>query len=129
MAEKILFSNSASLPLLISGVVLKGQREGTALGFPTANLKLKTEISSGIYAGQTKFGEKIHISAIYIPPNGKILETHLLDFIGDLYGQTIEVVIEKKIRESRPFKTKIELLRAIKEDIQMIRNFYREKSG
>ena len=118
-------SKTFQLPFLIEGKVIQGKLEGQKLGFPTANILLKKEIPSGIYAGSATLNGRIYQTAIYVCRNQKILENHLLNFSGDIYGQILTVKVEKKIREDRRFETRGELLEAIKKDVQAVKKFYR----
>ena len=113
--------------VIFSGRVTKGAQKGAQLGFPTANIKLDREIESGIYAGQVEVGGKEYLAAVYVGRNRTVLESHLIDFRGDLYGQTVTVKVEKKIREDQSFESKDELLEAIQEDIKAVRDFYAKK--
>ncbi len=56
--------------------------------------------------------------------NQKVLESHLLNFSGDIYGQILTVKVEKKIREDKRFNSEKDLLNAIEKDIQALKNFY-----
>jgi riboflavin kinase / FMN adenylyltransferase len=105
----------------IKGLVIKGKNKGKKLGFPTANLALEAdfEAKSGVYAGRVCFDGKSYKSAIFIGKEGNILEAHILDFSGDLYGKEIEVEIGKKIREVKKFNSDKELQEQIREDIKI----------
>lgn len=108
----------------ISGTVSKGKHEGGKLGFPTANIPLRDSIESGIYAGKTFVGGKEYLSAIYISLESKILETHLLNFSGNLYDQTITVQLDKKIRDPQIFSSEKDLISQITKDLEAINTFY-----
>jgi riboflavin kinase / FMN adenylyltransferase len=104
----------------IKGLVIRGKNKGKGLGFPTANLSLEgdLEVKSGVYAGMVNFDGKSYRSAIFIGKKCSVLEAHILDFSGDLYGGKIEVEIGKKIREVMKFDSDKELVKQIKKDIQ-----------
>lgn len=101
----------------INGVVIKGKNKGKALGFPTANIKIGGECESGVYGGFVFVNEKKYKAAIFIGRDKKILEAHILDFSGNLYGRKIEVEAVEKIREARSFKGDEELREQIAIDI------------
>lgn len=96
----------------ISGRVVRGQQLGRTLGYPTANLRLarKTPALSGIYAtwvhgiGDTP---RASVSSLGTRPTvfGKepLLEAHLFDFDGDLYGHRIAVEFVAKLRDELKF--------------------------
>jgi riboflavin kinase / FMN adenylyltransferase len=95
----------------IRGRVISGQRLGRTLGVPTANIALEptSRLAHGIYAvvaridgrafpAVASFGTRPTVHAG--PP---LLEVHLLDFEGDLYGREIEVEFIERIRDERKF--------------------------
>jgi riboflavin kinase/FMN adenylyltransferase len=120
-----------SRPHRIRGIVTHGAGRGAGLGFPTANLdEIDTLIpADGVYAarafieGQTRTWP----AACHIGPNVTFgeqirkVEAHLLDFQGDLYGQTIELDILQQIRPSRPFAGLEALLAQIQADVEQTR--------
>ena len=75
--------------VIISGKVIKGKGIGKKLGFPTVNIKLIEKIESGVYAGFVRFGNKDYIAGIFVGPDKKLIEAHLIGFSGDLYGKEI----------------------------------------
>lgn len=99
-------------PYAISGRVVRGQQLGRTLGYPTANLRLarKTPALSGIYAtwvhgiGDTP---RASVSSLGTRPTvfGKepLLEAHVFDFDGDLYGRRIAVEFVAKLRDELKF--------------------------
>jgi riboflavin kinase / FMN adenylyltransferase len=95
----------------VSGPVISGQRLGRALGVPTANIALDptTRLAYGIYAVRARFDGKVipGVASFGVRPtvdNGPpLLEVHLLDFHGDLYGREMEVEFVQRIREERKF--------------------------
>jgi riboflavin kinase/FMN adenylyltransferase len=103
----------------VEGVVALGQKLGRTLGFPTANFTLGeiVEPRYGVYAvrattsagrsydGVANFGRRPTVGS----PE-PLLETHLFDFTGDLYGEPLEVAFEDFIREERKFES-LEALR------------------
>ena len=96
----------------ISGKVVRGAQLGRQLGYPTANLRFggKVPALSGIYATRVH-GVGDHpwasVSSLGTRPtvNGRepLLEAHLFDFDGDLYGRRIEVEFVAKLREELKF--------------------------
>jgi riboflavin kinase / FMN adenylyltransferase len=95
----------------VSGRVVHGQRLGRTLGVPTANIALDptTRLAHGIYAVRVKVDGKTApgVASFGVRPtvdNGPpLLEVHLLDFNGDLYGREMEVEFVQRIREERRF--------------------------
>lgn len=107
---------------IFRGVVGKGKGIGTVFGFPTANIPLSDDGVSGVYAGTVMVAGKEYRAAIYADQRRKLLESHLLDFSGDLYGKEITVVLGEKVREDKEFENE-EMLRAqIVEDVARVRS-------
>ena len=98
-------------PYAVSGRVVPGQRLGRTLGVPTANLVLPptNRLAHGIYAARALVNGRVYpgVASFGVRPtvdNGPpILEVHLLDFEGDLYGRQLEVELIERIREERKF--------------------------
>jgi riboflavin kinase/FMN adenylyltransferase len=96
----------------IAGTVVHGPQLGRTLGYPTANLRLqgKTPALGGIYASRVHgIGPKPwpSVSSLGTRPTVQgiepLLEAHLFDFDGDLYGQRIEVEFVAKLRDEEKF--------------------------
>lgn len=105
----------------LKGIVIEGKKLGRKLGFPTANIKLNHKLESGVYAGLVQLGGKNHNSAIFVWPDKLLLEAHILDFEGDIYGQEIIVKIDTKIRDVVKFSSQAELIKQIQKDLEVIR--------
>ena len=98
-------------PWVISGVVGKGQQLGRTLGFPTANLSLGDLVAprAGVYAVDAILEEGVFPAvANYgrrptVGADAPLLEVHLFDFEGDLYGRPMEVSFVDFIRDERKF--------------------------
>ena len=109
----------------IEGIVQGGDRRGRELGYPTANMVLSDyqRPRYGIYAVRvtlTDGSERPGVASLGIRPTFQppleLLETHLLDFEGDLYGKRIEVALHAFIREERKFENLDDLVAEMKED-------------
>lgn len=111
----------------LSGVVEHGKERGRLLGFPTANLALpKTRVAVpavGVYAVRVKIGEKTYMGMANIgnnPTFGDIdvplLEVHLLDFVGNLYGHSLTVDFVDKVREQVKFASLEQLVKQLEQD-------------
>jgi len=126
-------SHSADSTLVISGTVIVGDRRGRQLGFPTANLALdgaRTPLAFGVYAG-TKMGYLAAISIGVRPTFGKglrpLVEVHILDFEGDLYGRWLEVVVGRYLHPEIAFDSVESLRRQIDQDIETVRGLARSR--
>ncbi len=120
-------------PHRIRGEVVRGAGRGAGFGFPTANLaKIDVLIpSNGVYAGRASIADgptaRTYPAAIHIGPNAtfgesaRSVEAHILNFNGDLRGQTIELDLIDRIRESRKFDATTDLLERIALDVAATR--------
>jgi len=115
----------------IEGTVQGGDRRGRELGYPTANLALGDyqRPRYGIYAVRVRLDDgsehpgvaSLGIRPTFDPPT-ELLETHLLDFDGDLYGRNIEVALHAFIREERKFDSVDALVAEMNRDEQAARH-------
>lgn len=94
-------------PFAIRGVVEHGAKLGRQLGFPTANMRLGDYVrpAYGVYAVQVRLGNGRLVPGVanlgvrpMIEPPEELLESWLLDWDGDLYGQEIEVELVAFLR-------------------------------
>lgn len=114
--------------ILVRGVVQRGRTLGRTLGFPTANLVVpqEVEVADGVYRSEVCIdGVRYRgMSNVGCNPsvggNERRIETHLIDFSGDLYGREIEVVLLEKIREECRFADLEELRTQLERDKQQI---------
>jgi riboflavin kinase/FMN adenylyltransferase len=110
-------------------MVVHGKRRGTALGYPTANVMLLHPVAGGVYAARTTIEgiegqETVHDSVVFVDPSRDILESHLLNFSGDLYDKTITVELLKHLRDSRAYQTDEEIRAAIAQDIRNVQSYF-----
>jgi riboflavin kinase/FMN adenylyltransferase len=109
----------------IEGVVQRGDARGRELGYPTANITLGDyqRPRYGIYAVRVTLGDgsehpgvaSLGVRPTFEPPQ-ELLETHLLDFDGDLYGRKIEVGLHAFIRDEKKFDDIDALVAHMRED-------------
>lgn len=120
-------------PFSVSGRVVYGQQLGNTLGFPTANIHLhRYRVPlSGVFAVLVKTGDKVYQGAanVGVRPTvdnlvKPILEVHLLDFSGNLYGKRITVEFMHKIRDEKKFSTLDELVENIRGDTEKARVWF-----
>ena len=111
----------------VRGVVVNGDKRGRIIGFPTANVEVPNAMclpADGVYAGKFQCDDgSVHACAINLGrrptffehADHSLLEAHLLDFAGDLYGQKVMVTFEHFLRSERKFDG----LEAIKTQLQL----------
>jgi riboflavin kinase/FMN adenylyltransferase len=115
------------------GIVVQGDQRGRLLGFPTANVEVPNAIclpADGVYAGwyHRPDGSR-HACAInlgrrptfYEHAEHSLLEAHLLDFSGDLYGEVARVEFTNFLRSERKFDGIDALIGQLKQDIDHAR--------
>lgn len=132
-------------PVTIYGEVVHGEALGRSLGFPTANLDLFHELRppDGVYAcrahvvpppaasGAPDSRERIgsydaacnigRRPSVAQPDAETLVEVHLLEFDGDLYGQRVELEFVRRIRPEKKFASLDQLQAAIGEDVETVR--------
>ena len=107
-----------------TGVVSKGGQRARTLGFPTVNIPLDGGGISGSYAGSVSHEGDSCPAVLYADPGRGVLEAHLLDFSGDLYGKTVVMKLHKKLRDVEQFENDETLIAAIQKDILETRRFF-----
>lgn len=115
----------------VEAEVLHGAQRGRQLGFRTANLRLPLEFATpanGVYAvwaiveGEARRGA---IANIGIRPSFdaglRLLEVHIFDYEGDLYGKRLRVEFVKRLRPERRFEAAEALIAQVRQDIEEAR--------
>jgi riboflavin kinase/FMN adenylyltransferase len=114
-------------PFGIRGRVMHGAKRGRALGFPTINLALPKERllpRDGIYAVWAEMGEGRFKAAATLgvrPAFGggeRVLEAYLLDFSGDMYGDDVDIVFVRRLRDEIAFASPADLSAQIARDVE-----------
>ena len=118
----------------ISGKVTHGDKLGTKLGTPTANIDIAGLITppNGVYAVQVRMGERLHPAVANLgmrptlnDPNPTLrFEVHLLDFASDLYERELEVSFAEFIRGEQKFATLDELKAQMSRDKDSARRIF-----
>jgi riboflavin kinase/FMN adenylyltransferase len=119
----------------ISGRVVKGAGRGKQIGFPTANLDYDKALIlpvGGVYITQTTVHGMTYNSLTNIGINptfnaGHVIsiETHLLDFSRDIYGEVMRVEFLKKIRDEKKFSSVNDLIAQIENDVSCAKAFFK----
>lgn len=120
----------------VSGVVVGGAKRGTSIGFPTANLDVPVERllpANGVYAtwvdiqpaGDHQGGRYRSVTNIGVRPsfdNGqRTVETHILDFNGDIYGRHLTLAFVERLRPEMRFPDVGALRNQITSDVDLAR--------
>lgn len=113
----------------VLGEVYGDRKVGNTLGFPTVNIKTeegKISLLDGVYSGYTIIENKIYKCVINCGGRPtfslyeKVLEAHILDFSGDLYGKEIPIYFLSRIRDVQKFSSKEALIKRITEDVNSV---------
>ena len=122
-------------PYYINAPVLHGKELGRQIGIPTINQEIpskRAEMQKGIYYTKTYIDGKEYMSVSNLGERPTVesgavtnLETHILDFTGDLYGKTVKVAFFGKGRDESKFGSVDELRREIMLDCERTREFFK----
>lgn len=116
----------------ISGRVIHGCKQGRQLGFPTANVALKRQVSpvNGVFAVKIKISDKEYYGVANVGSkptlNGQkmLLEVHIFDFKQDIYGTFISVELITKLRNEQKFDTLDQLIAQIDADVKVAKQCF-----
>ena len=121
----------------VRGMVVAGDQRGRTIGFPTANVQIDASIclpADGVYAATVILADGTHHAAavnlgrrptFHERAEHSLLEAHLLDYSGDLYGQRVHVAFRAFLRGERKFSGIDELKSQLAIDIEHARTALR----
>lgn len=133
-------------PYSVRGTVVRGDRRGRALGYPTANLSFAAPValpSDGIYAVRVAWGgrdllnpaRRAHgVASLGVRPTfgaggARVLEVHLFDVDENLYGKRVRVEFVRRLRGERTFASAVALVRQMHRDAARARAVLSAASG
>lgn len=117
-------------PYVLRGEVVAGDRRGSSIGFPTANVVPDPAVvipGWGVYAGFARVGKDLYAAAINVgvaptfEGRESRVEAYLLDFQGDLYARVLDVGFVRRIRPEKRFSGVEELRAQIARDVEEVR--------
>ena len=124
-------------PYVIDGRVVAGRQLGRQFGVPTANIRIKHSRPplSGVFAVEVRGlpqGVLNGVANIGVRPSvdhgaSPLLEVHLFDFSGDLYGAHLSVRFLHKLRDEQKFPDLDALKRQISDDLKSARQYFTQK--
>jgi len=124
-------------PFSLRGPVVAGERRGRTLGFPTANIAIGLDHALpayGVYVTRAYVRESAYDSCtnIGIRPQFDVgprptVETFILDFDEDIYGQELRIDLLRRLRSEMRFDTVDELIAQMHRDIAQTRGYFRER--
>ncbi len=128
LAERLL-----GRPFSVWGKVVYGDQRGRDLGFPTANINLHRDLVpvSGVFAVRVVGLDKSYngVANVGVRPTFDgtrvVLEVHLFDFAGEIYGHNICVEFLHKLREEARYDSFEKLVAQIRQDVLHAQDFFR----
>ena len=120
----------------LTGMVVEGEKVGRTLGFPTANLELDPDVvvpADGVYAAWAEHQPftplaVMHPAAVSIGERPtfdgrrRVVEAYLLDFDGDLYGETLRLHFVSRLRGQERFDSIDALIEQMRRDVEEARS-------
>ena len=104
-------------PFALRGEVAHGDKRGRELGYPTANIVPDAAFVTpghGVYAAMARVASRdiiratavsIGVRPTFVTGRGELVEAYLLDFDGDIYGETLELAFRKRLRGEKRFQS------------------------
>ena len=123
----------AAIGCTIAWTVVVGDRRGRTLGFPTANMCTENELlpPHGVYATTATWRGVVRASVTNIGVRPTVddtgratVETHVFDFAGELYGESIRLGFVQRLRDERAFESLAALTTQIDADCQRARMLF-----
>lgn len=114
-------------PFLLEGEVVPGDKRGRELGFPTANIVPDEDLvypGHGVYAGFANgLPAAIHIGVrpMFETGRGVLVEPHIIDWDGDLYGKNLRVAFIARLRGEKRFPSVEDLVSQMRRDVDVAR--------
>jgi riboflavin kinase/FMN adenylyltransferase len=115
-------------PFLFEGEVVPGDRRGRELGMPTANLVPDERMATpghGVYAAWAHghpAAVNVGVRPTFDTGRGLLVEAYLLDFDGDLYGQTLRIAFLERLRGEKRFDSVDDLVAQMRRDVDQARD-------
>jgi riboflavin kinase/FMN adenylyltransferase len=111
-------------PFMVEGTVVKGDRRGRELGFPTANIVPDDTLvipGHGVYAAfanGTPAAVNVGVRPTFESGRGLLIETYLIDHDEDLYGKTLRVAFVERLRGEKRYAEVDELIAQMHDDVE-----------
>jgi riboflavin kinase / FMN adenylyltransferase len=122
-------------PFMVEGRVVEGDRRGRELGFPTANLVPDDHLvvpGHGVYAAFANghpAAVNVGVRPTFETGRGLLIESYLIDFDSDLYGQNLRVAFVSRLRGERRFPSVEDLIAQMNRDVAEAREILSEYDG
>lgn len=116
---------------VLTGKIVHGKGLGRTVGMPTANIEVcDTQLlpKSGVYATRIVVGDETYLAVTNIGLRPTVdeepqvtVEAHILDFEGDIYGDSVELEVHQFLRPIQKFECLEDLHAQVKKDIEKAR--------
>jgi len=125
-------------PFAVQGVVTLGDQRGRTIGFPTANLhvdQLHVLPADGVYICDAEVGGRHYgaVTNIGVRPTfdgtRRKVESYLLDFVDDIYGETLRLTLRHRLRGEKKFDGIAALVEQITSDVATARAWLRDQQA
>ncbi|MBQ1256794.1 MAG: riboflavin kinase [Clostridia bacterium] len=113
--------------IILTGTVVHGKALGRTVGMPTANLRVDEGCvlpEAGVYATVSEIDGKKHLSVTNIGVRPSVdnspvwtVESHIVGFSGDLYGEKLTLTVLEKIRPQMKFQSLDEVKKQVEADV------------
>jgi riboflavin kinase/FMN adenylyltransferase len=111
-------------PVMVEGTVVTGDQRGRELGFPTANLVPEDGLvipGHGVYAAFANghpAAVNVGVRPTFATGRGVLIESYLIDFEADLYGQNLRVAFVERLRGEKRFPDVESLIAQMRLDVE-----------
>jgi len=115
-------------PFMLEGKVVEGDKRGRELGMPTANIVPDDTLVTpghGVYAAWAhghRAAVNVGVRPTFETGRGLLVEAYLLDFEGDLYGETLRIAFMERMRGERRFESADALVQQMQRDVEQARS-------
>jgi riboflavin kinase/FMN adenylyltransferase len=119
-------------PFLVEGEVVHGEERGRTLGIPTANIVPDDSLvvpSNGVYAAWAHgypAAVNVGVRPMFETGRGLLIEAYLIDFDGDLYGETLRIAFLERMRGEKRFESVEILIEQMQKDVELAREICAE---
>ncbi len=113
--------------MIVEGIVIHGRAIGRDLGYPTANIDVDDpHLDGGVYASRVVLNGVEYLAVTNVGTNPTVggacrhIETHIIGWDGDLYGERLRIELGRKLRDERRFESLDDLREQIALDCQEV---------
>lgn len=122
-------------PYALTGFIVQGDRMGQKIGWPTINLETKNDLvpATGVYATRVRFASfpttfdgvtNIGTRPTVYENYQQVVETHVLEFRSDVYGEGVELEFYRRLRDEKLFNSTMDLSAQIARDVDAARDYF-----